>query len=66
MDRKDIADTSKLVKEFVRCSLVWDGLSSYTQQDHILLGGNKSDKRSSWGDKIIERLLLIVIVVDLQ
>ncbi len=30
MDGKDIADTSKLVKEFVRCSLVWGGSSSDT------------------------------------
>ncbi len=28
IDGKDIANTSKLVKEFVRCSLVWDSSSS--------------------------------------
>ncbi len=28
IDGKDIADMSKLVKEFVRCSLVWGGSSS--------------------------------------
>lgn len=30
------------------------------------MGRNKLDKRSFWGGKIIGRLLLIVIVVDLQ
>ncbi len=35
MDGKDIADTLKLVKEFVRCFFMWDGSSSDARQDHI-------------------------------
>ena len=66
MDGKDIADTSKLVKEFVRCSLVWGGSNSYARQDHIWLGGNEPNERSPWGGKMIGRLLLTVTVVDPQ
>ena len=29
IDGKDIADTSKLVKEFVRCSLLWRSSNSH-------------------------------------
>ncbi len=66
MDGKDIADTSKLVKEFVCCSLVWGGFSSDTQQDYIWLGGDEPDKRSLWGGKMIGKLLLTVTVADPQ
>ena len=64
MDRKDIADTSKLVKEYVRYSFMWGSLNSCFQQDHIWLRRNKSDEKSLWVGKIIEKLLLIVIVAD--
>ncbi len=66
MDGKDIADTSKLVKEFVRCSLVWGGSSSDARQDYIWLGGDEPDERSPWGGKMIGRLLLTVTVADPQ
>lgn len=66
MHSKDIVNTFKLVKEFVCCSLVQSGSSSYTIQDYIWLRQNESDKRSCWRDKLIGRLLLIVIVADLQ
>ncbi len=46
MDGKNIADTSKLVKEFVRCSFIWGGSSSDARQDHIWLGGDEPDERS--------------------
>ena len=66
MDGKDIADTSKLVKEFIRYSIVWGGSSSCSQQDHIWLRGNEPDERSSWRSKLVERLILIVTVADPQ
>ncbi len=46
MDGKDIADMSKLVKEFVRYSFVWGGSSSNARQDYIWLGGDEPDERS--------------------
>ncbi len=57
---------SKLVKEFIRCSLVCGGSSSNARQDHILLGGDELDKKSPWGGKMIEKLLLTVIITDRQ
>ena len=38
IDGKDIADVTKLVKELVRCSLVW-GTDGRPHQDHIWIGG---------------------------
>ena len=66
MDGKDIADTSKLVKEFVRCFLLWDDSSGRFWQDHIWLGGNEPDEKSLWGGKLVGRLLLTVTVADPQ
>ena len=66
MDGKDIADTSKLVKEFVHCSLVWGSSNSHVWQDHIWLAGNEPDERSPWGGKMIGKLLLTVTVADPQ
>lgn len=64
--RKDIADISKLVKEFIYCSLMWGNSSSYFQQDHIQLGGNKPDEKRLWDGNMIERLLLTVTITDPQ
>ena len=66
MDGKDIADTSKLVKEFVRCSLVWGSSNSHGRQDHIWLRGNEPDEKSPWKGKMIGKLLLTVTVADPQ
>ncbi len=40
--------------------------SSNARQAHIWLGGDKQDKRSPWGGKMIGKLLLIVTVADTQ
>ncbi len=66
MDGKDIANTSKLVKKFVRCSLVWGGSSSNTWHDHIWLGEDEPDDRSPWRGKMIGKLLLTVTVANPQ
>ena len=66
MDEKDIADTSKLVKEFIHYFLVWGGLSGCFQQDHIYLGLNELDEKSLWGSKLVGKLLSIVTVAHLQ
>lgn len=39
MDDKDVVDTAKVVKEFVQFSLMWSGLSSCAQKDHIWFEG---------------------------
>ena len=46
MDGKDISDVAKLVKEHVRCSMVW-GTSGQPRQDHIWIGGGEPINRSS-------------------
>ena len=66
MDRKDITDTFKMVKEFMHCSLVWGSSNSYAQQDHIWLGRNKPDEKSPYGGKMIGKLLLTITVADPQ
>ena len=68
MDGKDIADATKLVKELVRCSLVW-GTDGRPRQDHIWIGGGEpihepTNKRKPWNGKQIGKLLLIVTVAD--
>ena len=40
IDGKDIADATKLVKELVRCSLVWS-TNGRPRQDHIWIGGGE-------------------------
>ena len=45
MDRKDIADISKLIKEFVRYFLMWSGSRSDAWQDHMWLGEDKPEKK---------------------
>ena len=64
MDRKGIIDTFKLIKKFVRHSLMWGDSSSYAKQDHKWLGRYELDERSFWGGKLIGRLLLTVTVAD--
>ncbi len=66
IDRKDIANTSKLVKEFLHCSLEWSGLSSNAWRDHTWLERDESDEKSLWRCKMMGKLLLTVIVADLQ
>lgn len=66
IDGKNIANTSRLMKEFVCYFFIWDGSSNYAWQNHIWLGGNKSDEKSFYKSKMIGRLLLTITVIDLQ
>lgn len=56
----------KLVKEFIYCLLDQPGSSSFAQQNYIWLRKNQSDKRSLWKGKIIRKLLLIIIIMNLK
>ena len=64
IDRKDIADISKLIKKFVHYSLVWGGSRGYSQQNYIWLEINELDEKSSWRSKLVGRLLFTVTVAD--
>ncbi len=66
IDRKEITNTSKLIKQFVRCFFIWSHSSSDAQPDYIWLGRDEPDERSPLGGKIIRRLLLMVTVADPQ
>lgn len=45
---------------------MWGGSDSYAQQHYIWLWWNESDEGKPWVGKIIRRLLLTVIVIDIQ
>lgn len=66
MNGKDIADMSRLVKEFLQCFFVLVGLSSNAWQDHIWFERDESDKQAFWRAKMIEKLLLTITIADPQ
>ena len=64
MDKKDISDATKLVKEHVQYSLKW-GTSGQLRQDHIWIRkGEPKNEGSSWNGKLIRKLLLTITVAD--
>ena len=68
MDRKDIANVTKLVNKLVRCSLVW-GIDGCFCQNHIQIGGKEPihepiNERKPQNRKQIRKLLLIMTVAD--
>lgn len=66
IDEKDIVDMSKFVKELVYCFFVQDNLKSNVQQNYRWLERDELDKKSFWRNKIIEKLLLTITIIDLQ
>ena len=68
MDGKDIANTTKLVNELVRCSLVWD-INRHPRQDYIWIRGREPtyesiNEKKPWNRKQIRKLLLIMTIAD--
>ncbi len=64
MDRKDISDVIKLVKEHVQC-LLECGTSSQPRWDHIWIGGGEPRNEGRlWNGKLIRKLLLTITVAD--
>ncbi len=64
IDGKDISDATKLVKEYIQCSLEW-GTSDQLQHNYIWIErGELRNEKRSWNDKLIGKLLLTVTVSD--
>ena len=68
MDKKDIANATKLINKLVCCSLVW-GTNGRPRQDHIWIRGREpihepTNERKLWNRKQIGQLLLILTVAN--
>ena len=68
MDRKDILDTGKMVKEHMQFLMEW-GTSKQPRQDHIWIGAGEPNNRPTnegkpCNGKLIGRLLVTVTLAD--